>query len=342
MKRPDRLRFRRSTALLIAALGLTAWAAAVKAPEGPPPDAVQLKARALATVSELVAAYNSKQRRAVTKLVADDFVGDSSKLDDDLRQDFKLYPSVELSLRQQAAVVSTTTLTVLVPFHYELTVSAPFGGTHEFSGDSSFELAWRDGRMLLRRIGAPIFGQTSTEDLEAGARDSIAKLAAAYTNKRRSAFMRLVSDDFLGNTSTFEDALLSDFRAYRIVNLQIFVDQVVIARKKADVVFHYNLSTVDSSGDENAFSGSSDFTFIWEDGQAKLYKMSLPLIFGNSLPLSQNPISTPGPQPNNTGTAPGPANPPAPTPRPTPAPAPAPAPAPVPAPPEMPPFRPHG
>jgi hypothetical protein len=282
-------------------------AVAAKAPPVPPTPE-QFKAAALGAVNGLVEAYNAKKKHAFMKLVSDNFAGDSAKLEDDVAQDFKLYSTVDLKLDQEPPVVSS--MTVLVPFHYELTAATPDGGSHKFSGDSSFELDWVEGRVGLKRIGAPVFGQTSAADVEAAARASIAKLADAYTNKKRNAFMRLVADDFRGNSSTFEDALLADFRNYRTVNLQILVDDVEVDKTLAEVDFHYNMSLVDAAGEEQQYSGTSQFTFKWEGGVAMLYKMEAPLIFGNSLPASENPIAqSQAPVVAAAGKAPGAANP---------------------------------
>jgi hypothetical protein len=296
---------RTETALIVLLLQpLRAAAAAPSAPSSP----AEFQAAAQATVKSLVEAYNGKKKRAFLKLLSDNFAGDESKLEDDLSQDFKIYSAVELKLDEDAPAVSTKTVTI--PFHYDLETTGSDGTAHKFSGDSSFELDWKDGRALLKRIGAPIFGQTSATDVEAAARDSIAKLADAYTNKKRSAFMRLVADDFRGNTSTFEDALLADFRNYSTVVLQIFVDDVVVDKILAEVDFHYNMSLVDAAGVEQQFNGASDFTFKWEGGVAKLYKMEAPLIFGNSLPASENPIAqSQAPIVVVSGKAPGAANP---------------------------------
>ncbi|MDE2293500.1 MAG: hypothetical protein KGL53_15570 [Elusimicrobia bacterium] len=264
-------------------------------------------ASAQAAVRSLVADYNGKERRAFMKMLDDDFKGDADKLEDSLRRDFKFYKKVRLTLKEFDPIVSSET--VKIPFHYELAQDSPYGGIRGFAGDSSFLISWHKGKPRLKEIGAPMFGQVSDDDKDAAARDSIMQMATAYTHKSRGAFMRLVSDDFRGNTATLEDALLSDFRAYSSVNLQVIIDNVDLDRQLANVDFHYNLSLVDRQGVQHQFNGSSEFTFQWEDGVSRLVRMQAPLIFANSLPASENPIAkSQGTSTTNTGTAPGAAN----------------------------------
>ena len=128
-------------------------------------------------------------------------------------------------------------------------------------------------------------------DLEMAAKKALRDLADAYSAKNRSAFMRLLSEDFAGDLSTLEDALIKDFRSYRSVNLDLIPDRVDIQGASASVEFHYNLTVVSDQGANDKFSGRSSYVFHQEDGKARLYKMENPILFGNSLPASENPIA---------------------------------------------------
>ena len=128
-------------------------------------------------------------------------------------------------------------------------------------------------------------------DLEMAAKKALQDLADAYSAKNRSAFMRLLSEDFAGDLSTLEDALIKDFRSYRSVNLDLIPDRVDIQGASASVEFHYNLTVVSDQGANDKFSGRSSYVFHQEDGKARLYKMENPILFGNSLPPSENPIA---------------------------------------------------
>ncbi|MDO8803745.1 MAG: hypothetical protein Q7R35_04890 [Elusimicrobiota bacterium] len=122
------------------------------------------------------------------------------------------------------------------------------------------------------------------------AKQTLQELAEAYSAKRRTAFMKLVSQNFSGDVSTFEDALVKDFRTYSSVNLSITPDSVVAQGDMAAVEFHYNLTVVNEQGVNKTFSGRSNYTFRDEDGKVRLYKMEKPIIFGNSLTSTENPM----------------------------------------------------
>ncbi len=128
------------------------------------------------------------------------------------------------------------------------------------------------------------------KDYNLEAKAALQELADAYSAKRRTAFMRLVSPDFSGDVSTFEDALVKDFRTYSSVNLSLTPDRVVVQGDMASVEFHYNLTVVNEQGVNKTFSGRSNYTFRREEGKVRLYKMDKPVIFGNSLPASENPM----------------------------------------------------
>jgi hypothetical protein len=132
----------------------------------------------------------------------------------------------------------------------------------------------------------------SAAQLETAAREALKSLAEAYTAKRRSAFMRFVSDEFLGDSEVLEDALAKDFRNYRSVNLDLIPDRVQVQAPLTSIEFHYNLNVITDQGVNSNFSGRSNYVFRWEEGKSKLYKMDRPIIFGNSLPSSENPVAS--------------------------------------------------
>lgn len=141
---------------------------------------------------------------------------------------------------------------------------------------------------------------------EAAVREALAALAEAYRSKSRAAFMRLVSDSYAGDLGALEDALLKDFRLYREVAISLIPDAVQAQGDEAAVDFHYDLTLVDDSGRVRKFSGRSQFVFKTEEATPRLYRMSAPMLFGNSLPASENPAAaSQGTPPQETGTAPG-------------------------------------
>ena len=131
------------------------------------------------------------------------------------------------------------------------------------------------------------------------ASSALIALATFYSERHRSPFMRLVSDDFDGELGTLEDALSSDFRSYRTIDLSVIPTQVVVTKDKALIVFTYSLNVTDEFGVNNKFAGQAAYTFVDEKGKAKLYRMDRTPIFGTSLSSIDNPMA------RSQGTAPG-------------------------------------
>jgi hypothetical protein len=147
----------------------------------------------------------------------------------------------------------------------------------------------------------------SNEELTSRAIAALRGLAAAYNDKRRTPFMRLVSDDFTGDLGTLEDALSSDFRSYRTIVLSVIPNQTVVKGLKVQVQFRYDMTTTDDFGGTSKFAGQAAYTFVDEDGKAKLYSMDRTPIFGTSLSSVENPIARSQGTPTASGgtTAPG-------------------------------------
>ncbi|MBI3504175.1 MAG: hypothetical protein HY059_04985 [Proteobacteria bacterium] len=139
------------------------------------------------------------------------------------------------------------------------------------------------------------------EDPASLAGAALQNIAAAYTAKRRTLFMRLVSDDFRGDLGTLEDALSSDFRAYRTIDLQIFPSNVSVKGKKAQVQFSFDMTVTNDRGRNSKFGGQGAYTMIEESGKWKLYQMDRTQLFGTSLSSVENPV------PKSQGAAPTPA-----------------------------------
>jgi hypothetical protein len=136
---------------------------------------------------------------------------------------------------------------------------------------------------------------TSTEQLQqklaADAVQALRDLAAFYSQKRRTPFMKLVSDDFNGDLGTLEDALSSDFRSYRTIDLQIRPDNSVAHGEKATVQFTYDLTIANDQGVNTKFSGHASYIFRQEGKKVMLYQMSNNPIFGTSLSSIENPVA---------------------------------------------------
>lgn len=148
----------------------------------------------------------------------------------------------------------------------------------------------------------------SNDELSARAVASLRALASAYSDKRRTPFMRLVSDDFTGDLGTLEDALSSDFRSYRTIVLSVTPNQTVVKGSRVQVLFRFDMTTTDDLGGTSKFSGQAAYTFIDEDGKSKLYTMDHTPIFGTSLSSVENPISRSQGAPTTSGGTSAPGN----------------------------------
>ena len=141
-------------------------------------------------------------------------------------------------------------------------------------------------------IANPASDRLPAPEFEAAAKQALQDLAEAYNAKRRSAFIRLLSEDFVGDQSALEEDLANDFRNYSSVNLALTPNHVDLQGTSAAVEFNYNLTMVSTQGDNSKFSGRSNYVFHKEeDGKVRLYKMEKPGLFGKPLPPSGNPMS---------------------------------------------------
>jgi hypothetical protein len=147
---------------------------------------------------------------------------------------------------------------------------------------------------------APPSSASPLPSLSDRASQALRDLAAAYTGKQRTQFMRHVSDDFTGDLGAFEDALSSDFRSYRTINLSMIPDQVSIKGARAQVTFHFNMTVTNDQGKNTRYNGNAAYTFVDENGKANLLTMDRTPIFGTSLSSVENPIA------KSQGTAPTP------------------------------------
>ena len=129
------------------------------------------------------------------------------------------------------------------------------------------------------------------QKLAADAVQALRDLASYYNQKRRTPFMKLVSDDFTGDLGTLEDALSSDFRAYRTIDLQIRPDNSVARGAKATVQFTYDLTIANDQGVNSKFSGHASYIFQQEGKKVLLLQMSNNPIFGTSLSSIENPVA---------------------------------------------------
>lgn len=167
-----------------------------------------------------------------------------------------------------------------------VSTSAPAAVSSQTASTSAFPLP------VLPAGPATTTKEQDEQRLAADAVQALRDLAAYYGQKRRTPFMRLVSDDFNGDLGTLEDALSSDFRAYRTIDLQIRPDNSVAHGLRATVRFTYDLTIASDQGINSKFSGHASYIFQQEGKRVLLYQMSNNPIFGTSLSSIENPVAT--------------------------------------------------
>lgn len=175
-----------------------------------------------------------------------------------------------------------------------------------FGGELLQLAAQRAESVIAAQEAEGVVEALGDDELEEESRLCLEQLAAAYSLRMRSRFMRLVSSSYQGNTSTLEDALVNDFQVYTGVNLSLIPERVTVQGNRASVQTRYNLSLVQRDGAVSKFQGLTAFDFTRDDdGKVRLIRMQ-DAIFGNSLPASENPRAVKqGPSVGTSPTAPG-------------------------------------
>lgn len=115
-------------------------------------------------------------------------------------------------------------------------------------------------------------------------KDTLAMMKTAYEQKQLRPFMKFVSQDFTGDDFLLYRAVRRDFRFFDDIKLYLYVDSFSIDTKgRAQVAVKYNRNVIaNKDSRSHRDSGLTQMTFIIEDGQAKLYDMKFPMIFGLS------------------------------------------------------------
>jgi hypothetical protein len=188
---------------------------------------------------------------------------------------------VSPSISTSAAISVSTSATVAVS-----TASVPVVVSTQASPASAFPLP------VLPVSPATTTKEAAEQALAADAVQALRDLASYYSEKRRTPFMKLVSDDFTGDLGTLEDALSSDFRSYRTIDLEIRPDNSVVRGQKVIVQFTYDLTIANDQGANTKYSGHAAYVFQQEGKKVLLYQMSNNPIFGTSLSSIDNPVAT--------------------------------------------------
>ena len=127
-------------------------------------------------------------------------------------------------------------------------------------------------------------GNVTAEQYEKMVRETLDTMTMAYEQKELRKFMKLVSADFVGDDFLMYRAVRRDFRFFDNIDLSLNIDSFAVNRKgEAQVAVKYNRFVIaNTDGRSYKDSGLTQMTFHIEDGQAKLYDMKFPIIFGLS------------------------------------------------------------
>lgn len=135
----------------------------------------------------------------------------------------------------------------------------------------------------------PRFGQGveifySTEDPSRDVKEAIGELIASYESESPFAFMRGVSENFLGGYTTMERAIRADFARFDAISMKIYTDKITIApsREQAVADVRWERSWFDTSANKivGAQSGANTFRMEKTGGRWKLNSYSGTPVFG--------------------------------------------------------------
>ncbi len=176
--------------------------------------------------------------------------------------------------------------------------------TRDLLEDAMAEVA-RQQSLAPAGAGAVADVEPEEADVAVEARRTFAKLVAAFSGRRRSAFNRYVSSSYRVDPAVLDDDLALTFRTYPIIRLTADIDKVDVEGDVALVQFHYNLVRDSNAGAETKFSGRTRLRFRLEGGKAMLIQQDAPQLFGTTLPTSEHPRAvSQGPSPDSGSTGP--------------------------------------
>lgn len=124
----------------------------------------------------------------------------------------------------------------------------------------------------------------STEDPSRDVKEAIDELIASYESESPFAFMRGVSENFLGGYTTMERAVRADFAKFDAIRMKIYTDKITIAPSReqavADVRWERSWFDTNTNKIAGAQSGANTFRMEKSGGRWKLNSYSGAQIFG--------------------------------------------------------------
>ncbi len=124
----------------------------------------------------------------------------------------------------------------------------------------------------------------SSQDVSALVKETMDKLFRAYQSENLTAFMSLVSDNFIPGADILDSAVRRDFILFDYIKIDYFINNIVQAGDgKVFVSFQYNRSVISTkTGQTFTDKGMTELVLKNENGQLKLFSMKHPLMFGLS------------------------------------------------------------
>ena len=144
------------------------------------------------------------------------------------------------------------------------------------SGDSSSEFP---------KFGKGIEIFYSTEDATRDLREVINNIAESYESESIFSFMKNISDNFVGQYSTLENAVRNDFSRFDAIRMKFFIDKINISptMTEGSAEVRWERSWLDSATGKIAkTSGNNYLRFEKSDGKWKLLSYSGTPLFGLS------------------------------------------------------------
>ncbi|MCX7641532.1 MAG: hypothetical protein N2Z20_02725 [Elusimicrobiales bacterium] len=123
----------------------------------------------------------------------------------------------------------------------------------------------------------------SKESINLNIKSTLDELFKAYSEKNINKFMKLVSEDFVGDKDLLELALKKDFNTLDNISISYTINNIALGSKGIAVSITYSRSFISKkSGSIIQDRGMTEMVFKKEANNILLYSMKKPLLFGLS------------------------------------------------------------
>ena len=123
----------------------------------------------------------------------------------------------------------------------------------------------------------------SDRDMNAIVNEAMDQLVQSYVSENASSFMKLVSNDFAGDSRILDSAIRRDFSLFDNIGLNYSLNNVTAAAGKVYVSFNYSRHIESARyGTSLSDTGITEFVFVQQGDRHVLHSMKKPIIFGLS------------------------------------------------------------